>query len=499
VSDLSADLVFSSVLYVVLLLVIGAFARQAREADSLSDFFLGNRTLGFGVLLFTFFATQFSGNSFQGFPAQVYREGMSYFMGVTFTVGIVAGYLLFVPRLFSLARQHTFITPTDYIWHRYGSPVLSYAAAGIFVIILCNFLLAQLIALGQAFSGLTGGQIPYWAVVVGGGIVVLAYQIMGGLRAVAWTDVFQGSLLIVGLLVIITMIWMEVGSPAAVARSVQLLRPELMATPDWEVCFIWLSNFLLLALGSPLYPQVIQRVYAARRVRELKRVLATLAIIPLLTGTGVVFIGAAGIALFPQLDRIASDQVTFRVLSYLVESSALTYYPVLLVMMAVLAAIMSTADSCLLSVSSIFTKDIVARARGLSEEEAERLLPLAPWFSIAVMAVLVVLAMWPLTTLWGLLVIKFEILIQLSPAFVLGTLHERDDPKAFAVSEILAGLVAGLVVTLALYLSGHQSLAGLHAGTVGVAVNYALVLVWRFLRARRAEATGTEVRRRIAA
>lgn len=485
-NDLTVDFVFSCILYVVLLVVIGAFARQARRESTLSDMFLAGRTLGFGVLLLTLFATQFSGNSFSGFPAQVYREGLAYFMGVTFTVGIAAGYLLFAPRLYRIARERRFVTPTDYLRYRFGSPLLSYGATAIFIVALTNFLLAQLTALGQAFFTFTDGQIPYWLVVVVGGLVVLAYQVMGGFRAVAWTDVFQGVLVLVGLVLIVIMLWAEVGSPAAVTRTVALLRPDLAATPDLQTCFIWLSNFLLLALGSPLYPQAIQRVYAARQVPDLKRALAILALIPLFTGTAVVLIGTAGIALFPQEGLFASDEVTFRVIAHLVESNALAYYPVLVVMVAIVAAIMSTADSCLLSVSSMLTKDIAAARKRLSPEQAERYTRLAPWFSLGVMIVVVGLAMRPLTTLWGLLVIKFEILIQLSPAFVLGTLHDPGDPRGVTVRDVLAGLATGLVVTLAIYMSRWQSLYGFHAGTVGVLCNYAVVAGSRWVRLARA-------------
>ena len=91
-------------------------------------------------------------------------------------------------------------------------------------------------------------------------------------------------------------------------------------------------------------------------------------------------------------------------------------------------------------------------------------------------------------TLWGLLIIKFETLIQLSPAFIYGTLHDRDHPAAFTVRDIIPGLVAGLAVTLSLYLSRYffewENLWGLHFGTVGVLANYGVVVGRRWWRLR---------------
>ncbi len=483
-SSLATAVVFMSLVYVATLLVIGGFARRAMRERTLSDFFLANRTLGFLVILLTLFATQYSGNSFSAFPGQTYRQGLVYFMTVPFMIGIVTGFLLFAPRLFAIARERRYVTPTDYLADRFASPALSYASAVIFALTLCYFLLDQLMALGHAFAGLTDGRIPYVAAVVGGGLVILAYELLGGMRAVAWTDVLQGIVMGVGIVLVVLLILAVVGSPASVVGAIQTTAPEKVASPDLATCFVWLSNFLLLALGGPLYPQAIQRIYAARKASQLRRALAAMALLPLLAVTAVVFIGVTGILLFPNLQGIDADRITFMVLGYLVEQSELAFVPVLMVMMGVVAAIMSTADSCLLSLSSIFTKDFLARFKRLGHEEAERLTGFAPVFSAAAMIALIAIALNPRITLWGLLVIKFEILIQLSPAFVFGTLHDPADPRGFRSRDVLSGLAVGLVLTLGLYVADWKSVHGFHAGTIGVAFNYAVVLASRSLRSR---------------
>ena len=102
-----------------------------------------------------------------------------------------------------------------------------------------------------------------------------------------------------------------------------------------------------------------------------------------------------------------------------------------------------------------------------------------------ILAFLAAIALQSQLTLWRLLEIKFEILIQLSPAFVLGTLHERGDTSAFHTRDILAGLVLGLVVALGLYALGLRSLGGIHAGCVGVVVNYLVASTSWWWRHRR--------------
>lgn len=483
-TDIGRDLVALSAVYVLALLILGGLGRRAKLTNTLSDHFLAARGLGLVVLFFTFFATQYSGNTMSAFPGQTYREGLAYFMSVPFMIGIVTGYAWFAPRLFALARERKYLTPADFLWDRYGSPALGYLAASLLTFALGNFLLAQLMALGHTFAGLTDGRIPYQRAVLVGALVILGYELLGGMRAVAWTDVLQGLMLGLGLTLVIAMLTLEVGSPAAVVTQVRAIEPAKVANPGWRTNLTWLSTFALLHLGAPLYPQAIQRIYAARKRVELQRALGLMAVMPLAVVSAVVYIGLAGIALFPGLERIESDRTTFLVLARLVEIEPLAYLPVLLVLMGILAAIMSTADSALLSTSSMVTKDFVARLRRLDDAAAERLSGLAPIATILVMAVVTALAMRPRTTLWHLLEIKFEVLIQLSPAFILGTLHDAEDPRRYRAAEILAGLVTGLVLALALYLSGRPTIGGIHAGVVGVFANYLVAVVIRWFRLR---------------
>lgn len=460
--------------YVVLLIVLGLKGRRSMRQTTLSEFYLAGRSIGFLVLLLTLFATQYSGNSLSGFPGKTYRSGLSYIMSVTFMVGIISGYTLFAPRLVSWARRGQYLTPTDFIADRFRSPWLCYLSASIFAFTLLNFLLAQLMALGHTLSGLTDGAIPFWAGVVGGAAVILIYECLGGMRAVAWTDAVQGLILLVGLLLVVGLIFVEVGTPAELIGHLMTSAPETVANPGLITCATWLSSLLLLGLGAPLYPQAIQRLYAARRVDELRRALAVMAVIPLFAITAVVFVGLTGRFLFDDLDTLGSDQVTFRVLAYLVEQQPLAALPVLMVVLAVLAAIMSTADSALLSLSSIFTKDFVARAKGLDGSQADRLTRFAPWISLGLLLLVTFLAVRPRFTLWRLLEIKFEVLIQLSPAFVLGTLHRAEEDRAFNARDILLGMTAGLSLALGLYAVGLKSIAGMHPGVLGVVTNYAV-------------------------
>jgi SSS family solute:Na+ symporter/sodium/pantothenate symporter len=127
---------------------------------------------------------------------------------------IVVTYLILAPKLFTLAKRHVFITPTDFLAHRFQHRGLNLLATLIMVAALLNFYLAQLTAMGRAVEGLTTLP-PDTAFAWGVGVlaaVMLLYETLGGFRAVAWTDMIQGGILAVGFVVLMALIFVEYGS-----------------------------------------------------------------------------------------------------------------------------------------------------------------------------------------------------------------------------------------------------------------------------------------------
>ena len=186
--------------YLVVMLGVGVFARTRRRSDSLTEFYLAGRNLGPFILFFTLYATQYSGNTVLGYPAEAYRLGYAWIMSISFMMAVVVVYLLYAPRLQRLACRHEFVTPGDWVDHRFGSPLLSLVTNLLLVVSLANYLLAQLMAMGHVVAGLSGNVVPYWAGVIVLILVIIIYETLGGLRAVVWTDVLQGLMLFVGLL-----------------------------------------------------------------------------------------------------------------------------------------------------------------------------------------------------------------------------------------------------------------------------------------------------------
>jgi Na+/proline symporter len=455
--------------YLVGLIVVAEFARSRRRDKSPSDHFLAARELGTFVLFLTLYATAYSGNSLLGYPGKAYEAGFEFVMSTGFMLGIIVAFHALVPKLRPLAVAHGFVTPGDYLRVRFGAEpggrALVFAVGALMSIALGNFLLAQLQAMGEVTSVVTGDAIPYGWGVCGLAAMILFYETRGGMRAVAWTDAAQGMLMLVGLGALLLWLLDEAGGLAGISAAVARARPAAVAVPDGTSVTNWFSTIGLLGLGSVLYPQAIQRIYAARDARSLQRSFAFMSFMPFATTLVVTLIGLAAIA---QLgEGIAQDEVMPRMLGRWAAAGTLATLGAVLVFIGALAAIMSTADSCLLSLGSLTARDLLDRPAG-----AERTTRLGKLLAGAIVLSMIPVALQRDITLWRLIELKMELLIQCVPAFLIAIHWTR-----VRALPVLAGLVVGTVFSVGLTLADVTRWGGVHIGMVGLVLNAAVAIL----------------------
>ncbi len=467
-------------IYAGALALIAFLSRRASTAGSLSDFYLAGRGLGVPVLVLTLYATQYSGNSLIGYPGEAYRMGFAWIMSASFMMAVVVVYLTFAPGLKQAASEHAFVTPADWFDHRWGSPLLTHCANLLLIVAITNYLLAQLMAIGHLTEGISDGAIPYAAGVLLFAVVIVLYETLGGLRAVAWTDALQGVLLLIGLAGILAAVLTSSGGLFGLTEWLTENRPELVQRPEPDLLRTWMSNILTVGFAAAVYPQAIQRIYAARSARVLRRSLGIMAFMPLVTMPVVVLVGLYGVRRYDgELGEIGADQVMPMLLREWTQGSPLFAISASLVLLGAMAAIMSTADSVLLSLSSILTKDVLGRGLLKDADEAK----LTRWgktLSWAIMAALVAVALVPRLTLWGLAELKNELLCQVSPLFFLGV-----GWRGLTARGALIGLAAGTSVAAGTKLLGYGKVYGIHTGLLGLVLNVALCVGVSWLERRR--------------
>lgn len=464
-------------LYLFSMIGVGWYARQKRQTDSMADFYLAGRSLGLAVLFLTLYATQYSGNTLFGYTGKTYRIGFEWTASVVFMFSVIVGYMLFAPRLVTLARKEGFITPGDYIRYRFSSPVLTLLSTILMIYALCNYALAQLKAMGAAVEGITDGAVPGAYGIVALAVIMVVYETLGGMRSVAWTDVIQGVVLLLGFGILAFLIPIKLGGGLEnVVAKLSVMDPPKVEAPNLQGANKWISYVFLLGCGAAIYPQAIQRLYSSRSVKVLKRSLAIMAFMPLTTTLVALICGLTAAVVLPDLSKGESDQVLARLCALVMSESMLGYWLVVAVFAAALAALMSTADSALLSISSMLTKDIYQPyfRPAASEAELTKFGKISSW---AIVVLLVVVAIGTEATLVRLLELKFEVLIQVVPCFFMGLYWKR-----LTAGIALTGMVCGLVVALGLTVAGKPLVWGFHAGVLGLFLNAAVCGIGTLLK-----------------
>ncbi len=460
--------------YLLVLILLGWLGHRAKKENSLADFYLGGRGMGLVVLLLTLYATQYSGNTMLGFVGSAYRQGYQFLVAVTFMMAIVGFYLIYAPKLHRLSHERHYVTIGDFLQDRYRSTPLTLFATMLGVVALGNYILTNLKALGllvEIVTGIEGSYIPGVIILA---VIMLVYELLGGLRSVAWTDVLQGSLLLVGVMSIFIVSQVAFGGMVEAATVIRETRPELMEVPSWSDKVNWLCRVLLVGLGICMYPHAIQRIYAAKDSATLRRSFQFMVFLPLVTTFLMMLLGIMGVAQFPNLVTEAqdrSDSVTLLWLEAIVQEVPAMRWIVVVCISAILAATMSTVDSALLAIASLMAKDVYPKiAPGM---KIERLQLLGKWTSAAVMALAVLLAILlkDSQSIWALIKLKLELLCQVTPAVLLG-IHWRRMRKG----PVLWGMVIGTAFAVVFQRSDAALFDVVPPGLVGLALNFMIVV-----------------------
>lgn len=374
------------VLYLGLLLVFGVLGYRRRQTDSEEDYYLAGRSQGWIVSSLTIMATFFSSFALLGAPGMVYRDGVVFALfSLNVPVAGVAIYLLGA-RIRRAGRAGGFVTPADMIAAHYQAPVsLRLLVALVGLLYAVPYVVMQIQAGGIVSQQLFGrGAFEIGACVLA--LITMLYIMVGGMRSVAWTDAVQGGLLVGGMLLAGVAAVAVLGGPGAFFQAVAELPPKSLSAPGtsgrWtpEVLF---TASIFASLGSMIQPAQWMRFYAARSTQVLRRsALIFAAVLTLCFFFGVMLVGLGGQVLYPLVDAAGSysfdaagrvlpnaavgqsarefDQILVVVLKNhlpeLLGSAGVVLASLILV--AIMAAAMSTADSNLHALSALVTHDI---------------------------------------------------------------------------------------------------------------------------------------------
>lgn len=337
---------------------IGSLRGSSKQAETPESYFMANRGLGTLALFFTILATNFSAFYFLGFAGAGYRVGYAHFVMMALGTGFAAiSFYVLGTRIWSLGKEHGFITPAELIFHKTGSKSLRWTFAGVMLLFTFPYLALQIIGAGYILENLTQGQIPYFWGATFLTLFTIAYVWIGGMKSVASTDLKQGLLMIGLMFVAVIVIATNLGGFTEAHVRVFEMKPELFSRTGAGDAFPpkkWFSLLIFWIFCIPMFPQIFMRFYIAKDLDKLKKSAVLYGLIPLFISILPVIIGVFGHLTFPDLVGKESDQILPKMLS----AHSPKWFAGL-VMTGALAAFMSTLDSQLLALSTIVTRDFV--------------------------------------------------------------------------------------------------------------------------------------------
>lgn len=417
-------------IYFAVVLIIGLLARR-RTATGAEEYFLGGRGLGTFILLCTLAATNFSAFTVFGCSGAGYRDGLSFFPVMAFGTGFMAlTFWLIGRRVWRLGKAHGLITPAELVSKLYDHRWLSLLFTAVMIVWTVPYLALQPLAGGLVLGGLFGIAPAWGAAIVT--IVIVLYTLRGGFRAVVWTDAFQGLLLVGLLLVALGIVVVHHGGFSSALSQVMAQTPELFSRPGPTGRYlpgVWFSMIILWFFCDPMFPQLFQRFYAARSEKALGRTMLFYPLVCTVVFALPILLGLFGRLSFPGLEGRASDNIIPLLMTTLAGDLMGT-----LILTAGLAALMSTMDSQLLTLSSIFTRDVLPRF-GV---RPDRLTWAGRGFVILLAAAGLLVAVIPLGTILKIGFTAFTGLAALFPTVLFGLYLKRPHPAA-AISSILTG------------------------------------------------------------
>jgi len=335
--------------YLIIVKVIGYFAHRL-GTQTADDYFITARTTGTLALLATLLATGINGLTVTGTPAMVYEGGILF--GQMFIIVGIALFLrwYYASRIWTAAQQNNFMTQAELFSHHYKSPTILVLTIIASICSVFPFLIIQFAAVAKIFSVITNNVITYEL-----SILLLAfstgfYIFFGGARAVIWTDIFQGFIFLVIFFVTAYLFTIWAGGFSQSIETLTQVMPEKL-TFNSQNTPIFFDRVISWTIAFFLFPHIFQRLMMGKSPKVVRKATFGSMII-------AIFILATLLTMGIMATATLYGEISDR--DQLLAEMYHRHWPMggTLLVLAVFACGMSTIDSVLLTLSSIFTRDI---------------------------------------------------------------------------------------------------------------------------------------------
>lgn len=456
------------IIYFVAMAAIGVWTMK-RSSNDTESYLLGDRSLGPAVTALRLQSSSMSGYMFLGAGSLAYTQG---YFSLWYALGDLGGGILNLSilgrRMRKLSQKLGSLTSIEYLEHRYESKWVRLVAAPVALFCLFLYVLSQFIAGGSGLASVTGISFELSLLIAVGVIVI--YTFLGGYLAVAYTDFVQAIIMLVGMVWIFVATLQYLGGFTAANEAVGEINPNLLTMWGADLSYhgqwgVIIGALLLFSIGYMGWPHVVVSHMAMKKPSVARTAGVYSTAFNVLFIPAPYIIGIFALLILPNLDD--PQQAIFDT-----AKAVLPTFAVGIVMAAVMAAIMSTADALLLQASTIAAKDIFGRF--IIKDMTERHMV---WISRAAVFALafggILLAYWQPPAVFGLVVFATSILGgAFVPVYVCAVWWKKANSVG-AVTSIVAGTAAVVLwqsQDLAASTGVDPLLAGLIASTTCIVV-----------------------------
>ena len=338
-----------------------------RSTKGLADYYVGGRGMGGWVIGLSFFATYASTNSFVGFAGQTYDWGVPWMLFVPMAVAFsLFAWIVVAPRLRSFTKEMDSLTLPDFIGFRFGSTPARVFAALIVIVASFFYMTAVFKGIGNLLEIFL--EIRYEVSIIIVFFVVMMYTMIGGFISVVKTDSVQGVVMIIAAVLLFTATVSAAGGFGAIT--------EIRAQPGGEALFTWGGGVAVPVLIGTMFAGLVKFAVEPRQLSRFFALEGENA-----TRTGMIVSSVTFAAVFSLL--IPVGLYARQILPGGIENTDLVV-PTLLadvfgpgtgafLLVAMVAAAMSSLDSVLLVMASTTERDVVSIIRPGRDEKGEML------------------------------------------------------------------------------------------------------------------------------
>ncbi|MDA0127972.1 sodium/proline symporter PutP [Vibrio sp. MarTm2] len=455
--------------YLILMLAIGVIAYQRTKNSS--DYFLGGRSLGPWPAALSAGASDMSGWLLLGLPGYAYAAGIeAFWLAGGLLVGTWLNWLINAKRLRTYSITTDALTLPEFLSRRFNdkSKMIQVISAFFILLFFLFYTSSGLVAGGKLFETVFG--LDYTTAVVIGTVCVVSYTLFGGFLAVSWTDLVQGLLMSAALL-IVPIAAME-GGFSDLGGQLENINPELLTlwndSKGEPLSAIAIISLVAWGLGYFGQPHILARFKATRSNKDLTTARRIAVIWTALSMLGAMLVGIVGL-IYVNNSGVTVDDGE-KIFMLLVNS---LFHPVIagILLAAILAAVMSTADSQLLVSSSALAEDFYKQVFK-QDASSEEIVMVGRIAVIGISIVALVLAMTPDSSVLGLVSYAWAGFgAAFGPALILSLYWARMNRNG-----ALAGiLVGGITIVVWKQLSGgwfdvYEIVPGIIFSTISIVV-----------------------------